>query len=117
MNTLVRGQKLPIFSGNGLPHNRLAAQITRQAKLLNEDVQFAVVFAAMGVKYDVARFFVDSFEQSGVLRYVAMFLSLADDPSIERMMTPRSALTFAEYLAYDRGMHVLVLITDMTNYC
>ena len=117
MNTLVRGQKLPIFSGNGLPHNRLAAQITRQAKLLNEDVQFAVVFAAMGVKYDVARFFVDSFEQSGVLRNVAMFLSLADDPSVERMMTPRSALTFAEYLAYDRGMHVLVLITDMTNYC
>ena len=117
MNTLVRGQKLPIFSGNGLPHNRLAAQIARQAKLLNEDVQFAIVFAAMGVKYDVARFFVDSFEQSGVLRNVAMFLSLADDPSVERMMTPRSALTLAEYLAYDCGMHVLVLITDMTNYC
>lgn len=117
MNTLVRGQKLPIFSGNGLPHNRIAAQIARQAKLLNEDVQFAIVFAAMGVKFDVARFFVDSFEQSGVLRNVAMFLSLADDPSVERMITPRSALTLAEYLAYERGMHVLVIITDMTNYC
>lgn len=117
MNTLVRGQKLPIFSGNGLPHNRIAAQIVRQAKLLNEDVQFAIVFAAMGVKFDVARFFVDSFEQSGVLRNVAMFLSLADDPSVERMVTPRSALTLAEYLAYERGMHVLVIITDMTNYC
>ena len=117
MNTLVRGQKLPIFSGNGLPHNRIAAQIARQAKLLNEDVQFAIVFAAMGVKFDVARFFVDSFEQSGVLRNVAMFLSLADDPSVERMVTPRSALTLAEYLAYEEGMHVLVIITDMTNYC
>ena len=117
MNTLVRGQKLPIFSGNGLPHNRIAAQIARQAKLLNADVQFAIVFAAMGVKFDVARFFVDSFEQSGVLRNVAMFLSLADDPSVERMVTPRSALTLAEYLAYERGMHVLVIITDMTNYC
>lgn len=117
MNTLVRGQKLPIFSGNGLPHNRIAAQIARQAKLLNEDVQFAIVFAAMGVKFDVSRFFVDSFGQSGVLRNVAMFLSLADDPSVERMVTPRSALTLAEYLAYERGMHVLVIITDMTNYC
>ena len=117
MNTLVRGQKLPIFSGNGLPHNRIAAQIARQAKLLNEDVQFAIVFAAMGVKYDVARFFIDSFEKSGVLRNVAMFLSLADDPSVERMITPRSALTLAEYLAYDCNMHVLVIITDMTNYC
>ncbi len=117
MNTLVRGQKLPIFSGNGLPHNLIAAQIARQAKLLNEDVQFAIVFAAMGVKYDVARFFVDSFEESGVLRNVAMFLSLADDPSVERMVTPRSALTLAEYLAFDCNMHVLVIITDMTNYC
>jgi len=117
MNTLVRGQKLPIFSGNGLPHNRIAAQIARQAKLLNEDVQFAIVFAAMGVKYDVARFFVDSFEESGVLQNVAMFLSLADDPSVERMITPRSALTLAEHLAFDCNMHVLVIITDMTNYC
>lgn len=117
MNTLVRGQKLPIFSGNGLPHNRMAAQIARQAKLLNEDVEFSIVFAAMGVKYDVARFFIDSFERSGVLHNVAMFLSLADDPSAERLVTPRSALTLAEYLAFDLGMHVLVIITDMSNYC
>ena len=117
MNTLVRGQKLPIFSGNGLPHNRMAAQIARQAKLLNEKVDFAIVFAAMGVKYDVARFFIDSFEKSGVLHNVAMFLSLADDPSVERLITPRSALTLAEYLAFDLGMHVLVIITDMSNYC
>jgi V/A-type H+-transporting ATPase subunit B len=117
MNTLVRGQKLPVFSGNGLPHNRLAAQIVRQARLLSEEVQFAVVFAAMGVKYDVARFFVDSFERSGVLANVALFLSLADDPSVERLVTPRSALTLAEHLAFDEGMHVLVIMTDMTNYC
>lgn len=117
MNTLVRGQKLPIFSGNGLPHNKIAAQIARQAKLLNEDVKFAIVFAAMGVKYDVARYFIDSFTDSGVLKNVAMFLSLADDPSVERLVTPRSALTLAEYLAYDKGMHVLVIITDMSNYC
>ena len=117
MNTLVRGQKLPIFSGNGLPHNRMAAQIARQAKLLNEKVDFAIVFAAMGVKNDVARFFIDSFEHSGVLNKVAMFLSLADDPSVERLITPRSALTLAEHLAFDEGMHVLVIITDMANYC
>jgi V/A-type H+-transporting ATPase subunit B len=117
MNTLVRGQKLPIFSGNGLPHNRIAAQIARQAKLLTEDVDFAIVFAAMGVKYDVARYFIDSFEESGVLNNVAMFLSLADDPSAERLVTPRSALTLAEHLAFDENMHVLVIITDMTNYC
>jgi len=117
MNTLVRGQKLPIFSGNGLAHNRMAAQIVRQAKLLNEKVDFAIVFAAMGVKNDVARFFIDSFERSGVLHKVAMFLSLADDPSVERMITPRSALTLAEHLAFDEGMHVLVIITDMSNYC
>ncbi|MDD2302789.1 MAG: V-type ATP synthase subunit B, partial [Eubacteriales bacterium] len=117
MNTLVRGQKLPIFSGNGLPHNRIAAQVARQAKLLNENVEFAIVFAAMGVKYDVARYFIDSFEQSGVLNNVAMFLSLADDPSAERLITPRAALTLAEYLAFEENMHVLVIITDMTNYC
>ncbi|MBP5640442.1 MAG: V-type ATP synthase subunit B [Victivallales bacterium] len=117
MNTLVRGQKLPIFSGNGLPHNRIAAQIARNAKLLSEDVDFAIVFAAMGVKHDVARFFIDSFEDSGVLQNVAMFLSLADDPSVERLITPRAALTFAEYLAFEEGMHVLVIITDMSNYC
>jgi V/A-type H+-transporting ATPase subunit B len=117
MNTLVRGQKLPIFSGNGMPHNRIAAQIARQAKLLGEDVDFAIVFAAMGIKYDVARFFVDSFERSGAINNVTMFMSLADDPSVERLVTPRSALTLAEHLAFDEGMHVLVLMTDMTNYC
>lgn len=117
MNTLIRGQKLPIFSGAGLPHNRLAAQIIRQAKLLSEEQPFVLVFAAMGIKYDVARFFLDAFEQSGALSRVSTFLSLADAPSIERLVTPRCALTAAEYLAYDRGMHVLVLLTDMTNYC
>ncbi|MDZ7792302.1 MAG: V-type ATP synthase subunit B [Spirochaetia bacterium] len=117
MNTLIRGQKLPIFSGNGLPHNELAAQITRQAKIRGGESNFAVVFAAMGVKHDVARYFIDSFESSGVLENVALFLSLADDPSIERLITPRSALTLAEYLAFDKGMHVLVIMTDMANYC
>ena len=117
MNTLIRGQKLPIFSGNGLPHNRLAAQIVRQAKVLSGESQFALVFAGMGIKYDVARFFIDSFESSGVLARVVMFLSLADSPSIERLVTPRTALTAAEYLAYERNMHVLVVMTDMTNYC
>jgi V/A-type H+-transporting ATPase subunit B len=117
MNTLIRGQKLPLFSGNGLPHNRLAAQIVRQARILSSDEPFAIVFAAMGIKYDVARFFQDSFEKSGVLSRVVMFFSLADSPSIERLVTPRSALTAAEYLAYERNMHVLVVLTDMTNYC
>ncbi|MCR5045598.1 MAG: V-type ATP synthase subunit B [Treponema sp.] len=117
MNTLIRGQKLPIFSGNGLPHNRLAAQIIRQAKLKNSDDQFVMVFAGMGIKYDVARFFINTFEESGVLSKVVMFQSLADAPSIERIITPRCALTAAEYLAYKKGMHVLVVLTDMTNYC
>jgi len=117
MNTLVRGQKLPIFSGSGLPHDRIAAQITRQAKLLREEVDFTIVFAAMGVKFDVAQFFRRSFEESGVLSNVALFLSLANAPSIERLQTPRSALTLAEHLAFDLGMHVLVILTDMTNYC
>jgi V/A-type H+-transporting ATPase subunit B len=127
MNTLIRGQKLPIFSGNGLPHNRLAAQIVRQAKILTADgagangtgagEQFVVVFCAMGVKYDVARFFLDDFEKSGVLANVVVFLSLADAPSLERLVAPRCALTAAEYLAYERNMHVLVVMTDMTNYC
>ncbi len=117
MNTLIRGQKLPIFSGNGLPHNELAAQIARQARIRGSDTEFAVVFAAMGVKHDVARFFTNSFEESGVLDNVALFLSLADDPSIERLITPRTALTLAEYLAFSEGMHVLVIMTDMTNYC
>ena len=117
MNSLVRGQKLPIFSGNGLPHNKLAAQIIRQAKLRNSDEKFVMVFAGMGIKYDVAKFFVDTFEASGVLSNAVMFQSLADAPSIERIVTPRCALTAAEYLAFEKGMHVLVVMTDMTNYC
>jgi V/A-type H+-transporting ATPase subunit B len=117
MNTLIRGQKLPIFSGSGLPHNRLAAQIVRQAKILNAGESFVVVFCAMGVKYDVARFFLDDFENSGALANVVVFLSLADAPSLERLVAPRCAITAAEYLAYDKNMHVLVVMTDMTNYC
>ena len=117
MNTLIRGQKLPIFSGNGLPHNKLAAQIIRQAKILNNDEEFVMVFAGMGIKYDVAQFFRRTFEESGVLSKVVMFESLADAPSIERIITPRCALTAAEFLAYECGMHVLVVMTDMTNYC
>lgn len=117
MNTLIRGQKLPIFSGNGLPHNRLAAQIIRQAKILSADEQFVMVFAGMGIKYDAARFFIDTFEKTGVLSQVVMFLSLADAPSIERIITPRCALTAAEYLAFEKHLHVLVVMTDMTNYC
>jgi V/A-type H+-transporting ATPase subunit B len=124
MNTLIRGQKLPIFSGSGLPHNRLAAQIVRQAKILtggegtdSTSESFVVVFCAMGVKYDVARFFLDDFERSGVLSSVVVFLSLADSPSLERLVAPRCALTAAEYLAYEKNMHVLVVMTDMTNYC
>ncbi len=117
MNTLIRGQKLPIFSGNGLPHNRLAAQIIRQAKLKSSDEEFVMVFAGMGIKYDVAQFFQHTFEESGVLSKVVMFQSLADAPSIERIITPRCALTAAEYLAFECNMHVLVVLTDMTNYC
>ena len=117
MNTLIRGQKLPIFSGNGLPHNKLAAQIIRQAKILNSNEEFVMVFAGMGIKYDVAQFFRRTFEESGVLSKVVMFESLADAPSIERIITPRCALTAAEFLAYECGMHVLVVMTDMTNYC
>ncbi|MDR1418896.1 MAG: V-type ATP synthase subunit B [Treponema sp.] len=125
MNTLIRGQKLPIFSGSGLPHNRLAAQIVRQARILSPGEtgsssgaeSFVVVFCAMGVKYDVARFFLDDFERSGVLANVSVFLSLADAPSLERLVAPRCALTAAEYLAYEKNMHVLVVMTDMTNYC
>jgi len=117
MNALVRGQKLPIFSGNGLPHDRLAAQIVRQARLLEEETEFAVVFAAMGVKHDVAQYFVRTFEDSGALARATLFLSLADAPSVERLLTPRTASTLAEHLAFDLGRHVLVLMTDMTNYC
>ena len=115
MNTLVRGQKLPIFSGSGLSHDMLAAQIARQARAAGES--FCVIFAAMGVKYDTAQFFIKSFEESGVLDRVVMFLSLADSPSIERILTPRLALTCAEYLAFRKKMHVLVIMTDMSNYC
>ena len=117
MNTLVRGQKLPIFSGSGLPHRRLVAQITRQAKIVGEDAKFAVVFAGMGIKHDEAEFYIRNFEESGALERVVVFLSLADAPSVERLMTPRTALTVAEYLAFDLGMHVLTVLTDMTNYC
>jgi V/A-type H+-transporting ATPase subunit B len=117
MNTLVRGQKLPIFSGTGLPHNKIVAQITRQSKIIGEDTQFAVVFAAMGIKHDVARYFVRNFEESGVLEKVVFILNLADDPSVERLVTPRVALTAAEFLAFQLNMHVLVILTDMTNYC
>ena len=117
MNTLIRGQKLPIFSGSGMPHNLIAAQIARQAKILTADEEFIVIFAAMGVKFDVAKFFIDSLDESGVLTHSALFLSLADAPSIERLVTPRVALTLAEHLAFEEGMHVLVILTDMTNYC
>lgn len=120
MNALVLGQKLPIFSGSGLPHNQLAAQIVRQANIPSigkEQQQFAVVFAAMGIKHDVADFFRESFASSGALLHVTMFLNLADDPPIERLITPRAALTLAEYLAFEQGLHVLVVLTDMTNYC
>jgi V/A-type H+-transporting ATPase subunit B len=117
LTTLIRGQKLPIFSGSGLPHNKLAAQIIRQAKILSADESFVMVFAGMGIKYDVAQFFINTFEESGVLSKVVLFQSLADAPSIERIITPRCALTAAEYLAYEKGMHVLVVLTDMTNYC
>jgi V/A-type H+/Na+-transporting ATPase subunit B len=116
LNSLVRGQKLPIFSGSGLPHNRLAAQIVRQAKLVDENSSFSIVFAAMGVSYADAKFFRDEFANSGVLRNVVMFVNLADDPPVERLTLPRTALTAAEYLAYDLDRHVLVVITDMTNY-
>lgn len=114
MNTLIRGQKLPIFSGAGLPHNLLAAQIVKQAKIKEGD--FVIIFAAIGVRFDDAQFFRDIFEQEG-LTNVTMFLNLADDPPIERLITPRAALTLAEYLAFEEDFHVLVIMTDMTNYC
>ena len=117
MNTLVRGQKLPIFSGSGLPHNLLAAQIVRQATLPGKDEAFGIVFAAIGVNHDVAQFFQRSFEETGAFRNSVLFLNLADDPSVERLVTPRAALTLAEFLAFDLGMHVLVVLTDITNYC
>ena len=115
--TLIRGQKLPIFSGNGLPHDQLAAQIVQQASLGDSDEKFAIVFAAMGVKYDVAEFFRRTFEESGVSDHVVMFLNLANDPVVERLITPKVALTAAEYLAFEKGMHILVILTDITSFC
>ncbi|WP_035289397.1 V-type ATP synthase subunit B [Clostridium sp. KNHs214] len=118
LTTLIRGQKIPIFSGNGMPHNQLAAQIVRQAKISEEEnSNFAVVFAAMGIKHDDAEFFRKSFQQSGVLDRVVMYVNLADDPIVERVMTPRCALTAAEYLAFEENMHILVIMTDITSYC
>ena len=116
LTTLIRGQKLPIFSGNGLPHDQLAAQIVQQASLGDSDEKFAIVFAAMGVKHDVADFFRNTFEESGVADHVAMFLNLANDPVVERLITPKVALTAAEYLAFEQNMHILVILTDMTSF-
>ncbi|MGM5485057.1 MAG: V-type ATP synthase subunit B [Nanobdellota archaeon] len=117
MNTLVRGQKLPLFSEAGLPHNKLAAQIARQAKVLGEGSKFAVVFAAMGITYEESRFFMKDFERTGALKNMVGFMNLAEDPAIERVITPRIALSTAEYLAFEHDMHILVILTDMTNYC
>lgn len=117
MNTLVRGQKLPIFSGAGLPHNMLASQVARQARVLGAAESFSVVFAAIGITSEEANFFVKQFEESGALGRTVLFLNLSSDPSMERILTPRLALTTAEFLAYEREMHVLVILTDMTNYC
>ena len=116
-NTLVRGQKLPIFSGSGLPHNDVALQIARQAKVPGSKEEFAVVFAAMGITREEANYFMADFEKTGALERAVVFLNLADDPAVERIITPRLALTTAEYLAFDLGYHVLVILTDMTNYC
>jgi V/A-type H+-transporting ATPase subunit B len=116
-NTLVRGQKLPIFSGAGLPHNNVALQIARQAKVPGSTETFAVVFAAMGITKEEANYFMQDFERTGALERAVVFLNLADDPAVERIITPRLALTTAEYLAFELGMHVLVILTDMTNYC
>lgn len=117
LNTLVRGQKLPVFSGSGLPHKELAAQIARQATVLNQADDFAIVFAAIGITFEEADFFVDNFRETGALDRSVLFMNLANDPAIERIATPRMALTAAEYLAYEKGMHILVIMTDMTNYC
>ncbi|MGI6319091.1 MAG: V-type ATP synthase subunit B [Dethiobacteria bacterium] len=116
MNTMVRGQKLPIFSGSGLPHSRLAAQIARQAKVLGSEGKFAVVFAAMGITFEEAEFFINDFRRTGAIERTVLFINLADDPAIERISTPRMALTAAEYLAFEQDMHVLVILTDITNY-
>ena len=116
LNTLVRGQKLPIFSMSGLPHAELAAQIARQAKVRGKDEKFAVVFAAIGITYEEAQYFVDDFKKTGAIERTVLFTNLANDPAIERIATPRMALTCAEYLAFEKGMHVLVIMTDITNY-
>jgi V/A-type H+-transporting ATPase subunit B len=117
MNTLVRGQKLPIFSGSGMSHNELAAQIARQARVLTSEESFSVVFAAMGITHEESAFFIKDFERTGAIERIVAFINLADDPAIERIITPRMALTAAEYLAFECDMHVLVILTDMTNYC
>ena len=116
LNTLVRGQKLPIFSGAGLPHAQLAAQIARQSKVLDDSEQFAVVFAAMGITFEESNYFIESFKKTGAIDRTVMFTNLANDPAIERIATPKMALTAAEYLAFDKGMHILVILTDITNY-
>lgn len=117
LNTLVRGQKLPIFSGSGLPHSRMAAQIARQARVLKTGEKFAVVFAAMGITFEESEFFIADFKRTGAIERAVLFMNLADDPAIERIAVPRMALTAAEFLAYEKGMHVLVILTDLTNYC
>ena len=117
LNTLVRGQKLPVFSGSGLPHKELAAQIARQATVLNQNDDFAVVFAGIGITFEEAEYFMENFRQTGAIDRSVVFMNLANDPAIERIATPKMALTAAEYLAYEKGMHVLVIMTDMTNYC
>lgn len=117
LNTLVRGQKLPVFSGSGLPHKELAAQIARQATVLNQNDDFAVVFAGIGITFEEAEYFMGNFRQTGAIDRSVVFMNLANDPAIERIATPKMALTAAEYLAYEKGMHVLVIMTDMTNYC
>lgn len=116
LNTLVRGQKLPIFSGSGLPHANLAAQIARQAKVLGDNEKFAVVFAAIGITFEEANFFIEDFKRTGAMERTVLFINLANDPAIERIATPKMALTAAEYLAFEKGMHVLVIMTDITNY-
>lgn len=117
LNTLVRGQKLPFFSASGLPHSRMAAQVARQAKVLKTGEKFAVVFAAMGITFEESSFFIEDFRRTGALERAVLFMNLADDPAIERISVPRLALTTAEFLAYEKGMHVLVILTDLTNYC
>lgn len=117
LNTLVRGQKLPVFSGSGLPHAQLAAQIARQSKVLGGESKFAVVFAAIGITYEEAEFFISDFKKTGAIERTVLFVNLASDPAIERIATPRMALTAAEFLAYEKGLHVLVILTDITNYC